>query len=190
MRTLLDAAAAEAGIARMAQQILERSDADGVPFGTDDLILIGVRRGGIPLMQALAVVLEQLTQRPVRTGSVDITLYRDDVATALPNPRIGPSDIQHDINGKRVVLVDDVAYTRRTTRAALDAVLDYGRPRVIELAVLIDRSGGELPIQPDYCAMKATDIRSEERIDVVASQGSLHAIVQPMSSPSIPPHYG
>lgn len=183
MRTLLDAPEAARGIARMAQAIADRSG------GAWDLVLIGVRRGGIPVMQALAQQLERITQRTVQTGSIDITLYRDDVATALPNPRVGSSDIPHDITGKRVVLVDDVAYTRRTTRAALDAILDYGRPRVIEFAVLIDRAGGELPIQPDYCALKVSDIHSNERIDVVTSASGLCAVVQPMSSPSIPPHY-
>jgi pyrimidine operon attenuation protein/uracil phosphoribosyltransferase len=167
----------------MAQAIADRSG------GTSDLVLVGVRRGGIPVMQALAQQLERLTQRTVQTGSIDITLYRDDIATALPKPRVGSSDIPQDITGRRVVLVDDVAYTRRTTRAALDAILDYGRPRVIEFAVLIDRAGGELPIQPDYYALKISDIHSNERIDVVSSAAGLCAVVQPMSSPSIPPHY-
>jgi len=183
VRTLLDASETSRGIARMAQSIADRH------HSASDLVLIGVRRGGIPVMQALAQQLERILHRSVGIGSVDITLYRDDVATALPNPRVGASDIPHDINGRCVILVDDVAYTRRTTRAALNAILDYGRPRVIELAVLIDRKGGELPIQPDYCALQISDIHSSERIDVTTGPQGLCAVVQPMSSPSIPPHY-
>ncbi|HTM44165.1 MAG TPA: bifunctional pyr operon transcriptional regulator/uracil phosphoribosyltransferase PyrR [Polyangiaceae bacterium] len=183
MRTLLDAADTASGIAQMARQIAGRHG------GTADLILIGVRRGGIPVMQALAQQLERSEQRHIKTGSVDITLYRDDVATALPNPRMGASEIPYDINGKRVLLVDDVAHTRRTTRAALDAILDYGRPRVIEFAVLIDRDGGELPIQPDYRVLQATNIAFNERIDVITTPAGLSAVVQLVSSPSIPPHY-
>jgi len=117
---------------------------------------------------------------------VDITLYRDDAATALPNPRIGPSTMPCSLEGKTVVLVDDVVYTGRTIRAALDALLDYGRPRRIELAALVDRGGRELPIQPDY-VVREIDVTDSERVDVVASPNGLSAVVQPESAPSIPP---
>ena len=98
-------------------------------------------------------------------GAVDITLYRDDAATALPNPKIGPSKLP-SVDGKRVVLVDDVLHTGRTIRAALDAVLDFGRPKIIELAVLVDRGGRELPIQPDYTGMKI-EVGATERVELV-----------------------
>ena len=98
-------------------------------------------------------------------GSLDITLYRDDAATALPNPRIGPSNIPFEVGGRRVVLVDDVLYTGRTIRAAVDALLDYGRPRRIELVVLVDRGGRELPIQPDY-VVRTVECPAHHRVEV------------------------
>ncbi len=123
----------------------------------------------------------------VAVGSVDITLYRDDAAGALPNPRIGPSSIPGSLEGRHVVLVDDVLHTRRTTRAAIDAVLDYGRPADIELAVVIDRGGRQLPIQPDYVVLKVDTVTDADRIDVVLGPNGLYAVIQPLGAPSIPP---
>jgi pyrimidine operon attenuation protein/uracil phosphoribosyltransferase len=119
-------------------------------------------------------------------GTVDITLYRDDAATALPNPRIGPSDIPFDLTSKDVILVDDVVYTGRTVRAALDALMDYGRPHRIQLAALVDRGGRELPIQPDY-VVRRVELGADERVDVIGTSGQLSAVVQPKNAPSIPP---
>src|SRR5206468_1898590 len=126
---LLDPSSIARGLRRVAGEIAERG------HGASDLVLIGIRRGGEPVARRLAELIgtiESTTPPPV--GSLDITLYRDDAATALPNPRIGPSHIPFEIGGRRVVLVDDVLYTGRTIRAAVDAILDYGRPRRIELA--------------------------------------------------------
>jgi pyrimidine operon attenuation protein/uracil phosphoribosyltransferase len=109
-------------------------------------------------------------------GAVDITLYRDDAASALPKPQIGRSEIPFEVEGQRIVLVDDVLYTGRTTRAALDALLDYGRPQKIELAVLIDRGGRELPIQPDF-VVRVTDIPASDRVDVLHDATGHHAVV-------------
>lgn len=147
---------------------------------TDDLVLIGIRRGGEPLAMRLATLLAEaaVTRPPV--GALDITLYRDDAATALPNPRIGPSHIPCDVTGRRVLLVDDVLYTGRTIRAAVDALLDYGRPRRIELAALIDRGGRELPIQPDYVA-KTITTEASARVEVEAREGELWAVLLPSS---------
>jgi pyrimidine operon attenuation protein/uracil phosphoribosyltransferase len=117
---------------------------------------------------------------------VDITLYRDDAATALPNPRIGPSEIPVPIAGRTVILVDDVLYSGRTVRAALDALLDYGRPRTVELAVLVDRGGRELPIFASYAA-KTVNVPAEQRVDVLARGSELSAVVQASSAPSVPP---
>lgn len=180
MRVILDSDAVTRGLRRVAGEILERHR------GTDGLVLVGVRRGGIPLAKEIARWIHDLEDRRIPVGSVDITLYRDDAATALPNPRIGPSDIPVSIAGARVVLVDDVVFTGRTVRAALDALLDYGRPRRIELAVLVDRGGRELPVQPDYC-VREVEVDPIDRVDVLATEEGFEAIVQPSSHPTLPP---
>ena len=112
--------------------------------------------------------------------------YREDASTALPNPRIGPSVIPCSLEGRHVILVDDVLYTGRTVRAAIDALMDYGRPRLIELAVLVDRNGRELPIQANY-ALKTETVKAGERIDVFENSSGIVAVVQHESSPTIPP---
>ncbi len=117
--------------------------------GVDSLALVGIRRGGIGLAERLAALIAD-TEGPIPTGAVDIALYRDDAATALPDPKIGPSEVSFDPAGRDVVLVDDVLQTGRTIRAAIDCLLDYGRPRRIWLAVLLDRGGRELPIAADF----------------------------------------
>ena len=180
MREILDAASVTRGLRRVAGEILERHKS------SSNLVLIGVRRGGVPLCQELVRWMRELEGMDVLTGTVDITLYRDDAASALPNPRIGPSEIPCSLEGKRVVLVDDVCFTGRTVRAAIDAVMDYGRPRRIELAVLIDRGGRELPIQPDYC-VRQVEVEDAERVDVIAEGGGLRAVVQSSDAPSVPP---
>ena len=180
MRVLLDADNVSRGLRRVAGEIVERSG------GTESLILVGVRRGGEPIARALATWIEKLEGSTVPVGSVDITLYRDDAATALPNPRIGPSNIPGSLGGKHVVLVDDVVFTGRTVRAALDALLDYGRPRRIELAALVDRGGRELPVQPDY-VVRTAEVPPDQRVDVLESAEGLQAVVQPLTAPSKPP---
>jgi pyrimidine operon attenuation protein/uracil phosphoribosyltransferase len=180
MRVVLDPDGATRGLRRVAGEIVERHE------GADDVVIIGVARGGVTVAAELVRHVKELEGHDVPFGSVDITLYRDDAATALPNPRIGPSDIPFQIDGKDVVIVDDVVYTGRTVRAAIDALMDYGRPRRIQLAALIDRGGRELPIQPDY-VVKRIDVRPGERIDVLQSKEGLRAVVQPKNAPSIPP---
>lgn len=180
MRTLLDPESVARGLRRMAGEIVEQHQ------GAPDLVLVAVRRGGIAVARELAKWLEELEGQRVPLGSVDITLYRDDASTALPNPRIGASDIPFALDGKHVILVDDVLYTGRTIRAAIDALMDYGRPRLIELAVLVDRNGRELPIQASY-SLKVETLRSDERVDVFEAEAGLSALVQSKSAPSIPP---
>jgi pyrimidine operon attenuation protein/uracil phosphoribosyltransferase len=185
MRTLLSATELDQGLQRIAHQLAER-------HAGKEVVLIGVRRGGDLVAQRLAHLLAtaprgaQLPAR-VEVGSVDITLYRDDAAGALPNPRIGPSSIPGSLDGRHVVIVDDVLHTRRTARAAIDAVLDYGRPADIELAVVVDRGGRQLPIQPDYVVFEVGTVPEHERIDVVRGPSGLYAVIQPVGSPSIPP---
>jgi pyrimidine operon attenuation protein/uracil phosphoribosyltransferase len=176
MRVLIDAETAGRGIRRMAGEIVERAR------GAKNLALVGIRRGGVPIAAKLAEHIEELEKVRVPVGAVDIALYRDDASTALPKPQIGRSDIPFDVDGHRIVLVDDVLYTGRTVRAALDALLDYGRPQKIELAVLVDRGGRELPIQPDF-VVKVTEVGASDRIDVVADASGLTAVIYPGGAP-------
>ena len=128
---------------RMAHEILERNK------GAGDVVLMGVRTRGVPLAERLATHLLDIEGAPVPVGSLDVTLYRDDYARTGPLP-LGQTVFPADIDGRVVVLVDDVLYTGRTIRAAMDAVMDYGRPQAIQLAVLVDRGHRELPIRADY----------------------------------------
>jgi pyrimidine operon attenuation protein/uracil phosphoribosyltransferase len=180
MQLLLDAEGAARGLRRMAGEIIERHR------GAQGLVLVGIRRGGVPVARELARWIRELEGDEVPIGSVDITLYRDDAATALPNPRIGPSEIPVSITGKSVILTDDVLYTGRTVRAALDALLDYGRPKRVELAVLIDRGAPELPIFASY-AGKSVELDEQKRVDVTDGSSGMVAYAQPVGAPSIPP---
>ena len=170
MRVLLDAASLKRGLTRVAGQIAERH------HGSSGLVLVGIRRGGVPVAERLRACLERMEPGEVPMGTVDITLYRDDAASALPNPRIGASQIPVPLDGRRVLLVDDVVGTGRTVRAALDALLDYGRPRSVELMAVVDRGGRELPIQPDYF-IQAVRVEAEERVDVMLEGSDLIAVV-------------
>ncbi len=161
------------GLERIAAEIVRRDDSS--PDLAEKLCLIGVRRGGEPLSRELAGLLSKRFDRQTQVGSVDITLYRDDAATALPSPRIGPSHVPFDIVGARVVLVDDVLFTGRTIRAALDALLDYGRPRRIELAVVADRGGRELPIQADYVVAE-TPVPDGHRVEVLHDEHGFRVV--------------
>jgi pyrimidine operon attenuation protein/uracil phosphoribosyltransferase len=122
--------------------------------GTDELLLVGIRRRGVQLAARLAEILERSHSMNAPTGSLDITLYRDDLHQIGPMPVIGMTEIPSEITGGRVVIVDDVLFTGRTIRAALQELADFGRPRKIELCVLVDRGGRELPIQADYVGLK------------------------------------
>jgi len=180
MRVLLDPDGVDRGLRRLAGEVAERTR------GAEGLLLVGVRRGGVSVASRLVRWLAELEGRDVPLGTVDITFYRDDAATALPNPRIGASDVPGSIEGRHVILVDDVLFTGRTVRAALDALLDYGRPRRVELAVLVDRGGRELPIQADY-VVKTAEIAHGERVDVYEQDGRLTVCVQSQSAPTLPP---
>jgi pyrimidine operon attenuation protein/uracil phosphoribosyltransferase len=167
---ILDPSAIDQGLRHVAEAIAVRSSS-GEPVA-----LVGIRRGGEPLAERLADLLLTLQGERPPVGSLDITLYRDDAATALPNPRIGPSHIPFAVEGQRVVLVDDVLYTGRTIRAALDALLDYGRPKRIELFALIDRGGRELPIAADY-VVETVSVPAEARVEVRTHDGELWAML-------------
>jgi len=141
---LLDADAIARAVRRMASEIVEASR------GVGSLAIVGIRRGGEVLSVRLAETIAQQEGATIPTGLVDIAFYRDDAAMALPDPKIGPSQVPFDPTGRDVVLVDDVLQTGRTVRAAIDCLLDYGRPRRVWLAALIDRGGRELPVAADF----------------------------------------
>ena len=141
---VMDAAGINRAISRLASEIVERN------VGTSDLLLVGIRRRGVPLAERIADRIERLEGIRPPTGQLDITLYRDDLSTVGPRPVVNKTEIPIDVTDSTIVLVDDVLYTGRTVRAALDELVDFGRPRRVELAVLIDRGHRELPIQADY----------------------------------------
>ncbi|MGH2429678.1 MAG: bifunctional pyr operon transcriptional regulator/uracil phosphoribosyltransferase PyrR [Candidatus Limnocylindria bacterium] len=143
-RRILDADGVRRALTRISHEIVERGG------GTDDLILVGIRSRGVPLARRLAVLVEQNEGASVPVGSLDITFYRDDLTKIAHAPIVKRSDLGPEVSGKTVVLVDDVLYTGRTVRAALDALTDHGRPRAVRLAALVDRGHRELPIRADF----------------------------------------
>ena len=161
--TLLDARAIVRTLRRMADEIVEANN------GTDDLVLVGIQRRGVQLAARLVSTLREREGAEVLQGALDITLYRDDLQTVGPRPVVGPTHIPWAIDGKRLVIVDDVLYTGRTVRAALDELADFGRPARIMLAVLIDRGGRELPIHADIVGKKV-DVPTGQRVDVLVRE--------------------
>jgi pyrimidine operon attenuation protein / uracil phosphoribosyltransferase len=148
---------------RMADEIVELNE------GTDDLIIVGIQRRGVQLAARIVSYIRDREHADVPSGALDITLYRDDLQTVGPRPVVGPTDLPWAIDGKHVVIVDDVLYTGRTIRAALDELADFGRPKRIALAVLIDRGGRELPIQPDVVG-KTVEVGPNQRVDVLVKE--------------------
>jgi pyrimidine operon attenuation protein/uracil phosphoribosyltransferase len=144
-------------LTRIAHEILERNR------GVGDLALVGVRTRGVPIARRLAAILREITGTEVPTGALDITLYRDDLMkTAVgPQPIVRRTEIPFSIDGRHIVLVDDVLYTGRTVRAALDALIDFGRPSTIQLVVLVDRGHRELPVKADYVGKNVPTSRRE-----------------------------
>jgi pyrimidine operon attenuation protein/uracil phosphoribosyltransferase len=141
---IMDEVAIERALTRIAHEILEHNK------GCQDVVLIGIRTRGIHLARRLAEKLRSIEGDVVPLGVMDITLYRDDLRHRIDHPKVGPTEIPFPLTGKRVILVDDVLFTGRTIRAALDGLMDFGRPQSIQLAVLVDRGHRELPIRADY----------------------------------------
>lgn len=178
-RLLLDKAAMAGAVRRLAGEIckVHRPDCK--------LALIGIHKRGVPLARRLAAEMRSLPCSEVKAGTIDITQYRDDLSTMKIAPELVGSDIPFDIDDAHVVLCDEVIYTGRSVRAAIDELLDHGRPARVQLAVLIDRDGREFPIQPDFVAMKAA-VSADERVcvrfeevdgeDVVYVQSSTAAV--------------
>jgi pyrimidine operon attenuation protein / uracil phosphoribosyltransferase len=142
-------------ITRIAHEILERNG------GTDDLAIIGIQTRGSFLARRIASVIGEIEHADVPVGVLDITLYRDDLQTIAEQPVVSESDIPFDVQGKTIILVDDVLYTGRTVRAALDEIIDFGRPKSVQLAVIVDRGHRELPIRADYVGKNVPTSGSE-----------------------------
>src|SRR4029077_976997 len=160
---LLDARAFARALQRMAVEVLELAPA------ADQLVLIGIQRRGVELAERLAQMIEKDEGGTVPRGALDIPLSRDDLETVGPKPVIGETRIPGDLSDRHVVIVDDVLYTGRTVRAALDELADFGRPKRISLCVLVDRGGRELPIQPDVVG-KQVKVNPHERVDVMVEE--------------------
>ncbi len=141
---LMSASEIERTLVRLAHEIVEKHD------GAGNLGLVGIKRRGVPLARRIGALIEKIEKKPVDTGVLDISFYRDDLTTAGTRPVVNRGDIGFDVNGRDIVLMDDVLYTGRTIRAALDALFDHGRPKSVQLLVLIDRGHRELPIQSTF----------------------------------------
>jgi pyrimidine operon attenuation protein/uracil phosphoribosyltransferase len=166
---ILTTTALERALRRMAHEIAERNEA------TRDLALIGIQRGGVFLGQRLGVHLTEILNQAIPIGSLDVSMHRDDIGTQAA-PNVHPTVIPFDVSGKTVVLVDDVLFSGRTTRAALDALNDFGRPQRVQLAVLIDRGHRELPIKADFVGKNVpTSLR--ERVNVQLKENGGQDIV-------------
>lgn len=166
---LLDEKAVRRSLIRISHEIIEKNK------GVEELVLVGIKRRGYPLAERIAAHIESIEGISVPVGYVDITLYRDDISEIKDMPKVNNSDLGVEVKGKKVILVDDVLFTCRTVRAAIDAIIDSGRPQSIQLAVLIDRGHKELPVRADYVGKNIPTSKSEiiaveiEEIDGVDS---------------------
>ena len=176
-RTVLAAEDMRRAVRRIAHEIVERNR------GVGDLVLVGMRTRGVPLASRLAAAIQEFEGQAVPVGALDIGLYRDDIPAMDLRPQIRPTELPTDIHGKRVVLVDDVLYTGRSLRAALDALIDFGRPASIQLAVLVDRGHRELPIRADYAGKNIPTALSEDvQVLLEETDGRDEVVVIPAQS--------
>lgn len=157
---LMDSEGIRRALTRIAHEIVERNK------GIENVVIVGIRTRGVPIAERIAAAIEQIEGQRPPVGVLDITLYRDDLSTLSYQPIVRPTELPVDITGKTIVLVDDVLYTGRTIRAALDALIDMGRPKIIQLAVLIDRGHRELPIRADFVG-KNVPTSSREVVSVM-----------------------
>lgn len=152
---IMDESGISRAITRISHEIIEKNK------GVEDLVLIGIQRRGVPLARMIAQKIKEVEGAAVPVGILDITFYRDDLSLLAEHPVINGTEINFAVNDKKVVLVDDVLYTGRTARAAIEAVMDVGRPRLVQLAILIDRGHRELPIRADYVGKNVPTSRNE-----------------------------
>ena len=162
-RVVLDALGIGRAMSRVAHEIVERNK------GLSDLVLIGIRTRGVYLANRLAGKLKEIEGRVLPVGALDITLYRDDLSARLDQPVVQKTEIEFDITDKKIILVDDVLYTGRTVRAAMDGLIDFGRPREIQLAVLVDRGHRELPIRANFVG-KSLPTSEDEKVKVLLKE--------------------
>jgi pyrimidine operon attenuation protein/uracil phosphoribosyltransferase len=168
---ILDKTGIDRALTRVAHEILEKNK------GASDLVLVGIQRGGVHLARRLADKMQEIEKVSVPVGSLDITMYRDDLATRKSQPVPQATDITFDIKDKVMVLVDDVIFTGRTIRAALNSIMDYGRPIRIQLAVLVDRGHRELPIRADYVGKNLPTSSKEKVEEILAEDGGDEKVV-------------
>ena len=152
---IMDSMGIERALKRVSHEIIEKNK------GTENVVFVGIKTRGVPLAERISDIIQEFEGVRVPVGTIDITLYRDDLTERYEQPSIGGHRFDFDIKNKTVILVDDVIYTGRTVRAALDAVIDIGRPKLIQLAVLVDRGHRELPIRPDYVGKNVPTALSE-----------------------------
>lgn len=169
--TIMDADGMRRAITRIAHEVIEKNK------GVKDVVLVGIRTRGVPLAERLAEAINTIENVEMPVGMLDITMYRDDLSTLDYNPVVHGTEIDFDFTGKTVILVDDVLYTGRTIRAALDAIIDMGRPKAIQLAVLIDRGHRELPIRADYAGKNVPTARKEAIEVYLAEQDGADEVV-------------
>jgi pyrimidine operon attenuation protein/uracil phosphoribosyltransferase len=175
MPVVMDADRIGRTLTRIAHEIVERNK------GVEDLALVGVRTRGVHIARRLAGALKEITGQDIPTGALDITLYRDDLMRQAvgPQPLVRRTEIPFSIDSRKILLVDDVLYTGRTTRAALDALIDFGRPKAIQLIVLVDRGHRELPIKADYVGKNLPTAASESvQVRLQESDGQDEVVVQ------------
>ena len=169
---ILDASAIQRALTRIAHEIVERNESDR------DLVVVGIQRGGVPLGQRLGTLLTGIWGQSVPTGSLDVSMHRDDLDRRVA-PNVQPTVIPVDVTGKTVVLVDDVLFSGRTIRAAMDALNDFGRPRRIQLAVLIDRGHRELPIKADFVGKNVPTAHTERvRVRLTEIGGADEVVIE------------
>jgi len=171
-RTLMSAEDMQRALVRVAHEIVERNK------GARDLVLVGMQTRGVPLAKRLADTIRSLEGINVPVGSLDISLYRDDLSSLSLKPTVHRTDVPVDVTDKQIVLVDDVFYTGRSIRAAMDALMDLGRPQSIQLAVLVDRGHRELPIRADYVGKNIPTSKNEEiKVDIKEVDGEDRVII-------------
>jgi len=169
---IMNAREMQRAIKRMAHEIVEANK------GVENLVLLGVQRRGVPLAAKLADAISQIEGTEVPRGALDITFYRDDLSKLGPAPQVASTEMPFDVSEKIVILVDDVLYTGRTVRAALDVIMDWGRPEAIRLAVLVDRGHRELPIRPDFVGKNVpTSAREIIKVKVMDIDGKEEVVV-------------
>lgn len=168
---IMDEAAINRALTRIAHEIIERNK------GIQDVVLVGIKTRGVPLARRIAAKIHQYEGQEIPVGVLDITLYRDDLSQKSDQPIVNSTNVPFDVNGKIVVMVDDVLFTGRTARAAMDALIDLGRPKAIQLAILVDRGHRELPIRADYVGKNVPTSKSEKVCVYVSEVDGVNKVI-------------